>query len=564
MPTAGELIVSSLIAYGIDRVFCVPGESYLGLFDALYARSVAVDTVVCRHESGAGFIAIADARLTGRPGVACVSRGPGACNVAIAVHTAQQDGVPLLLLVGQVPARNLRRDAFQEIDYGHMFGRIAKWTAEVSDPARIPETMLRAFQVATTGVPGPVVIALPEDMLAAATTAEPVRQQAPVRAAPVASDVVVLRDWLAAAERPLVLAGSGLDRAGGRETLLAFLEAWNLPAVVSFRRQDLLPNTHRLYAGDMGLANPPAQMAALRETDLLLVLGARLSDISTQGYTFPRLVRPEMRVAHVHADAGVIGTHFAADLAIACDPQTVIEALETPGLPPDNPARIAWIERLKAEQRKIAAPRNFAVSDGVAFESVVATLGQHLPVGAIVTVDAGTFGAPVYRVVSFVPPQRLLAPISGAMGFGVPAAVAAALRAPHRPVICLVGDGGFLMTGNELAVARQRKLPLKVIVSDNGTYASTRIQQEREYPGRVVGTSFTNPDFDLVGRAFGFAVTHIRTAPDLVHLPAVLAEPGPQFIVVKTSLEAVLPAPPPQPLRQERTNSSDNVSQMPP
>jgi acetolactate synthase-1/2/3 large subunit len=543
MPTVGEFIVDSLVAHGIDRIFCVPGESYLGLLDALYGRN-DIDTVVCRHESGAGFMALADARLTGRAGVACVSRGPGASNAAIAVHTAQQDGVPFLLLVGQVAARDVRRDSFQEIDYGHMFGSIAKWTAEVTDPSRIAETMLRAIQVANTGTPGPVVISLPEDVLTAGTDAGPVRPQAPIKSAPDPADVRTSRQWLSEATRPLVIAGASLARSGGREALRSFLEGWHLPMVASFRSQDLFPNAHRLYAGDLGLANPPGQMALLRESDLVIVLGARLSDITTQGYTFPRLVRPEMRLVHVHPDHTAIGTHFAADLAIACDPQALIEALG-PRSDPIPDERESWIKRLAAERREIATPRSIDVDDGIPFESVVDLVGRNLPEDAIVTLDAGTFAAPVYRIVQFAPPQRLLAPISGAMGFGVPAAVAAALREPTRPVICFVGDGGFLMTGNELAIAMERKLGLKVIVSENGIYGSIRIHQERDYPGRPVGTGFTNPDFELIGRAFGFGVTRIRAATELRKLPEVLARPGPEFVVVKTSVNAILPARPP-------------------
>jgi acetolactate synthase-1/2/3 large subunit len=539
MRTAGELIVDSLVAHGVDRIFCVPGESYLGLLDALYGRA-DVDVVVCRHEAGAGFMALADARLTGRPGVACVSRGPGASNAAIAVHTAEQDGVPFILLIGQVAVRDVRRCSFQEIDYGRMFGGVAKWTAEVTDSARVAETMLRVLQAATTGVRGPVVIALPEDVLEATVEAECVRPQANVRAAPHPDDLAALREWLGSARRPLVLAGSAFEASGGREALSGFVEAWNLPLVVSFRRHDLFPNAHRLYAGDMGLSNPQAQMALLREVDLLVVLGARLSDITTQGWTWPQLVRPQMRVAHVHADPAVIGTHFAADLSIACDPRYLIAAIGAPAATP-GAGREEWIDRLKAEQRRIAAPRQFEVDDGVPFESVVDLVGRHLPADAIITVDAGTFGAPVYRVIPFAPPQRLLAPISGAMGFGIPAAVAAALRAPARPVICFVGDGGFLMTGNELALSRERGLTLKVILSENRSYASIRIQQEKHYPGRVLGTGFANPDLALVGQAFGFTVTRITTVEQLAALPALLARPGPDFVIVETSMNAVLP-----------------------
>ncbi|MBN8942910.1 MAG: acetolactate synthase [Rhizobiales bacterium] len=542
MPTAGDIIVESLVAQGVDRVFCVPGESYLGLLDALHGRA-DIDTVVCRHESGAGFMALADARLTGRIGVACVSRGPGASNAAIAVHTAEQDGVPFILLVGQVAARDVRRTAFQEIDYGQMFGAIAKWTAEVTDPDRMAETMLRAIQVATSGQPGPVVIAVPEDVLTAETRLAPAPRQAAVKAAPDPEDLATLRRWLAEARRPLVIAGANFDRPGGREALRDFVDQWEVPAVVSFRNQDLMDNAHRLYAGDMGLANPPAQMALLRETDLLIVLGARLTDITTQGYTFPELVRPGMRLVHIYPDQAVIGTHFAADLAMACGAQSALAALGTPAAAVAEVRDHGWLTRLKTEQQAIATPRRLTVDDGVPFEDVVALIGRHLPENAIVTLDAGTFAAPAYRIIPFRPPQRLLAPISGAMGFGVPAAVAAALREPSRPVICMVGDGGFLMTGSELAVAIERRLPLKVIVSENRIYGSIRIHQERDYPGRVSGTGFANPDFELIGRAFGFSVTRIRSTGELAGLPAILARPGPEFVVVDTSVKAILPKP---------------------
>ncbi len=540
MLTAGQVITKSLIANEVDRVFCVPGESYLGLLDALYECRSDIDTVVCRQESGAGFMAVADARLTGVPGVACVSRGPGASNSAIAVHTAQQDGVPFLLFVGDVPASNVRRDSFQEINYRQMYGSIAKWTAVVTDSSRMAETILRAIQVATTGVPGPVVISVSEDVLKEECDAQAVHRQAPVQSVADPSDVAILRKWLGEARKPLVIAGSGLEGVAGREKLLAFMEMWELPAVVSFRRQDLIPNTHRLYAGDMGLRNPDAQMTILRETDLLLVLGARLSDITSQRYTFPRHIRPEMRLVHVHRDPAAIGTHFAADLAMACDPKALIDTLtEAPAGTSDD--RLVWIERLGEERRRISQPQFVDVNDGVSFERVVDIVGKNLPNDAIVTLDAGAFGAPAYRVIPFAPPQRLLAPISGAMGFAIPAAVAAALREPTRPVFCLVGDGGFLMTGGELAVALERKLPLKVILSENNTYGSIRAQQESEYPGRTIGTNFTNPDFGMIGRAYGFNVTRISDVQQLDKLPAILKSREPEFVVVTTSVKAILP-----------------------
>ena len=456
--TAGQVLVDSLVAHGIDRVFCVPGESYLGLLDALYQRT-DIDTVVCRHEAGAGFMALADARLTHRPGVACVSRGPGASNAAIAVHTAQQDAVPFLLLVGQVAVRDLRRDAFQEIDYRQMFGGIAKWVIEVADPARMAETMLRAMQTATTGTPGPVVVVLPEDVLMAVAGTEPAAVQAPVRAAAAADDIALLRRWLTQARRPVVLAGGLLQRH--TDALQRFAESWALPVLVSFRRQDLFDNRHPNYAGAMALANPAAQMAMLHQADLVLALGARLSDITTQGYVFPATGQ---RLAHVHSDPAAIGTHFHTDLAIAADPALVIGQLGMPDAEQDFGAeRAAWTVGLHDEHIRQATPQRRDATDGVVFEQVVEIVGRHLPDSGILTLDAGTFAAPAYRIVPFRPPQRLLAPIAGAMGFGVPAAVAAALRCPDRSVICMVGDGGFLMTGNELAVALERGLTLKLI-----------------------------------------------------------------------------------------------------
>jgi acetolactate synthase-1/2/3 large subunit len=482
-------------------------------------------------------MALADARLTGRPGVACVSRGPGASNAVIAVYAAKQDGVPLILIVGQVPRSNLRRDAFQEIDCGRMFGSIAKWTAEIVDPQRASEIMLRGLQVATQGLPGPVVIAIAEDVFDESTDAPIVQPQAAIAAAPAPHDLAILREWLTQASRPLVIAGADIGRCDAREAFRYFVERWELPSVVSFRNHDLFPNAHRLYAGELGLANPPDQLAALHECDLLLVLGAQLSDITTQHFTFPRPVRTQMLI-HVHPDHAVIGTHFATDLAIACSAQSFLRALGGPHTA--LASRAAWIDRLQAEQRKVAQAASFKVCDGVPFESVVEVIGRHLPSGAVVTLDAGTFAAPAYRLIPFTPPQRLLAPASGAMGFGIPAAIAAALRMPHRRVICLVGDGGFLMNGNELAVARERGLSLKIVLSENGMYGSIRLRQEREYPGRVIGTSFANPDFELFGRAFGCNVTRIRATDDLALLPQILARPGLELVVVDTSFEAVL------------------------
>jgi acetolactate synthase-1/2/3 large subunit len=538
MPTAGEVLVDSLTAQRIDRIFCVPGESYLGLLDALYDNRI--DTVVCRHEAGAGYMALADARLTGRPGIVCVSRGPGASNAAIAAYAAYQEGVPLILLVGQVAVRDLRQDAFQEFDCGAAFRWLAKWVGEVTDPDRIAAALLRGIRAATAGQPGPVVLSLPEDVLAAASQSPVLPGQVAIRAAPDARDVATVREWLSQASKPLVISGANLESLTGRGLLHSFLERWNLPTIVSFRRQDLFPNAHRLYAGELGFENSAAQMAVLHESDLVLVLGARLTDVTAHSRLFPYPGASQARLVHIHPDCAVIGTHCAADVAIACDACAFIEALGEP-LATQRGQEDNWIRRLRAEHLKTVSPHCVDVDDGVPFERVAEVVASGLPRDAIVTLDAGAFAAPVYRLVPFAPPQRLLASVSGAMGFGVPAAVAAGLREPARPVICLVGDGGFLMTGNELAVAHERRLPLKVIVAENRLYGSIRVHQQRRYPGRICGTSFTNPDLELTGRAFGFNVTRIRSCGELRDLPDLLNRPGPEFVIIDTSVKAMAP-----------------------
>lgn len=538
MPTAAERLIAFLAAQGVDRAFCVPGESYIALLDALHAHP-EIDLVTCRSEGGAGFMAVADAKMTGRPGVVLVSRGPGACNASIAVHTAEQDAVPLILLVGQVEKRDLRRNAFQEIDYARMFGGIAKWVGEATEPDQVPELIARAFAMAMQGVPGPVVLSLPEDVLAEACAAPmlPATHLAPALPAP--ADAARLAAMLRAAERPILLAGHAFDRPGGREALQAFAEAWSLPVAVSFRRQDLFPNDHALYAGDLGLRNPDGQRAAFAESDLILALGTRLTDITTQGWTWPA---PGQRLVHVCAEPRFLGWLFPAELALPVDALALIGALggQAPGAPA---SRTAWNGRLRALHVADTGLRPAQHNDGVAFAEVARRVGALATPDAIVTLDAGTFGAPFYRKVPWVPPQRLLAPVSGAMGFGVPAGVAAALRFPGRQVIAAVGDGGALMTAGEFAVAVARGVPLKLLLSDNGAYASIRIHQERAHPGRVSGTSLANPDFVAWCGSFGVPVTRIDNAADLPALDAALAAPGPAAIVVRTSLAAVLPAP---------------------
>jgi acetolactate synthase I/II/III large subunit len=536
--TAAERLIEFLADQGIDRAFCVPGESYIALLDALHAHP-RIDLVVARQEGGAGFMAVADAKLTGRPGVVLVSRGPGACNASIAVHTAEQDAVPLILLVGQVEKRDLRRNAFQEIDYATMFRGVAKWIGEATEPEQVPELIARGYAMAMQGVPGPVVLSLPEDVLAMPCAAPALPATLVRPAPPAAEDAARLAALLRAAERPVVLAGHAFDTPGGREALLAFAERWRVPVSVSFRRQDLFPNDHPLYAGDRSFGTPPAQAAAFDEADLVLALGTRMTDLTTQGFAWPHAGQ---RLVHVCAEPHFLGWHFPAEMALAADARAVVVALvrEQAGAPA---AREAWNARLRALQVADSQIVARSFPDGVAFAQVATLVGEVAPADAIVTLDAGTFGAPFYRKVSWRPPQRLLAPVSGAMGFGVPAAVAAALRHPDRAVICAVGDGGALMTGGELAVGVARGANIKLLLSDNGSYASIRIHQERTHPGRVSGTDLINPDFCQWAAAFRVPVLRIETEADLPRLAAALHAPGPLAAIVRTSLEAVLSGP---------------------
>jgi len=542
MITAADVLVSFLAEQGVTRAFCVPGESYVAVLDALHAHPT-IDLVTCRHESGAGFMALADARLTGVPGVALVSRGPGACNASIAIHTAQQDAVPVLLIVGQVEARDLRARAFQEIDYSRMFDGVAKFVGEATNAGQVAELVSRAWSAMLTGVPGPAVLVVPEDVLA-----EPCGRvaRAPVLgsdAGPSPESADVLAEMLRGAERPIVVAGGDLDRPpapgrmGGREVLLAFAERWQVPVAVSFRRQDLFPNGHRLYAGDMGLSNPKAQLEAFGRADLVIALGTRLGDITTQGYSFPA---PGQLLVHVCADASWLGWRFETGLALAAHAGSVLAALgqRNAGAPS---GRGAWNAELRAIHSADAAWTVRTADDGVVFANVVAALGPRLADDAIVTLDAGTFGAPFYRKIAWKLGQRLLAPIAGSMGYGMPAAVAAALRHPGRPVICVVGDGGFLMTGSELAVAAARGAHLKVLLSENGSYGSIRIHQEQAHPGRVSGTDLVNPDLAMMGAAYGYPVMVVREESEVPALLDALVAPGPLFAVVHSSLRAVLP-----------------------
>ncbi|MBV2158620.1 pyruvate decarboxylase [Achromobacter denitrificans] len=540
--TSAHALLKVFAANGIDRVFVVPGESYLGVLDALHDFP-GIDVVTCRHEGGAGFMACADGKLTGRPGVAMVSRGPGAANAAIGVHAAQQDGVPMILLIGQVPARDLRKEAFQEIDYQKMYGAIAKWVHEVARPEDLAWAALKALRVATSGTPGPVVLVVPEDVQQAAVpqpdwVAEPA---SPTQPAPAA--LARLQALLSAARKPLIIAGGGFNAPGGREALRRLAERHGIPVAVSFRQHDLFPNTHALYAGDLDLATQAAQVAAFDSSDLILALGTRLGDITTQGYAFPGYPRPSQTLVHCHPDAHVVNQHFTADVGLVADPVATAVALAELPVSEAAAARGDWAASLRAIRERAAAWPSPVAEDGVPFVSVVRALAEQAPSDLMVCLDAGTFAAPVYRHFPFAAPQRLMASQSGAMGYGTPAAIASQLRFPSRKVVCLVGDGGFMMTGNEMIAAAEHGLPVFFIVSNNNCYGSIRLHQARTYPGRYTGTSLASPDFTMIARAFGMRTERVTRADQVAGAVARgLASTAPCLVEVKTSLGAILPA----------------------
>lgn len=546
--SASRYLVSFLEHCGVDRAYCVPGESYLPVLDAFLDSGI--DLITCYHESAAGFMAVADGRFTGRPGVCLVSRGPGATNAAIALHTAEQDGVPMVLFVGQVPRGHLRRGAFQEIDYAQMFGGICKWVAEVSDPARLPEVLARAMRTATEPTPGPVVVVLPEDMLAESISAPIPRETGRTMSAPALEGVRQTADLLAKAKRPLILAGGALagpldgsdDADRGRDALRRVAEALDVPVVVTFRRHDLFPNRHRLFAGEVGLFNPAEQLEAFAAADVVLAIGTRLGDLQTHGYTFPHSPWSDAVLIHVHPDAHVIGVNHHPTLGLACPPAAFLEALVShlPSAPLD---RRDWTERLATIREPLGRWTARTADDGVVFGNVIAALRDHMPPDAIVATDAGSSAASIYRYFPFEPPQRLLATVTGCMGFGIPGAVAFALRAGTRRVVALLGDGGFLMSSHELAHAVVRRLPIIFILANNFSLGSIRRDQERLFPGRVSATSLVPPDFELFARAHNCDFLRVeqeeQVGPALQQAFAHLH--GPILLEVRTSLSAILP-----------------------
>jgi len=497
--TGGQILIDQLAVQGTEHVFCVPGESYLAALDALHDSDIAI--TICRQEGGAAMMAEAAGKLTGRPGICFVTRGPGATNAAHGVHIAKQDSTPMILFVGQV-ARDMReREAFQELDYRAVFGSMTKWTTEIDDPARIPETISRAFHIAMSGRPGPVVIALPEDMLTELAVCEDARRvHVPDSAAP-ESAVAQTLDALAKAKRPLIVLGGSRWDTHSVADMHALAERLDVPIAVSFRRQMLFDASHTHFAGDLALSTNPALLDYAKSSDLIVLLGGRMSEIASQSYTLLGIPNAGKVLVHVHPGAEELGRVYQPDIAINCAPGAFVSAM----LKHDGPAalnRSADVERLHTAYLDWSTPKP-RHSERVDMNHVMTVLRDKLPADAIMANGAGNYATWLHRFHRFTRYGTQLAPTSGSMGYGVPAAVAAARIERGRTVIAFAGDGCFLMNGQEFATAVQYDLPLVVLVIDNGMYGTIRMHQEREYPGRVVGTDLKNPDFSDYAKAFG-------------------------------------------------------------
>ena len=537
----GKLLVDQLVAHGADTAFCVPGESYIALLDGLYESPIRL--ITCRHEAGAANMADAYGKLTGRPGICIVTRGPGATHASVGVHTAFQDSTPLILLVGQVASDQEEREAFQEVDYRRMFGQMAKWVAQIDRVDRIPELIARAFATACSGRPGPVVLALPEDML---TTSSDVADALPFNAAqahPGAEQLERLEALLRGAERPLAIVGGATWTSATSDAMREFLEANALPAGAAFRRQDALDNDSPSYVGDIGIGINPKLAARVRNADLLLVVGPRLGEMTTSGYTLLESPTPAQTLVHVHPGAEELGRVYHPELPILSGMEEFSRAVRDLRV---EPRWRDWTAAARAEyedwRRHDPMPGSLDLGD------CIAHLRERVP-DAIVTNGAGNFTVWVHRFWRWHRHGTQLAPTSGAMGYGVPAAVAAKALSPESTVVCFAGDGDFLMSGQELATAVQYELPIIVIVVNNGMYGTIRMHQERQFPGRVVGTDLVNPDFAAYARAFGAhgeTVTETAAFPDAFERALTAGTPAllelridPEAINPRTTLSAI-------------------------
>jgi acetolactate synthase-1/2/3 large subunit len=537
--TGGEILVDQLVAQGVHHVFCVPGESYLAALDAFRDRDIAL--TVCRQEGGAAMMAEAVGKVTGRPGICFVTRGPGATNASAGIHIARQDSTPMIVFIGQV-ARDMReREAFQELDYRAVFGSIAKWVTEIDDPSRIPELVSRAFHTAMNGRPGPVVIALPEDMLTERVGVADAPAAESLETWPGLTDMSRLQKMIWAAKQPLVIAGGSRWSDAACAALMRFAERFALPVTTTFRRGHVFNALHPCYAGDLGLGVNPKLLARIKAADLVLLIGGRLGELPSQSYTLFDIPTPQTKFIHVHPGAEELGRVYHPHLAIHAAPTGFCSALE--GLQPPND--IPWRAGTETAHADYLAwtEKATAVPGAVNLGEIMVWLRNELPDDAFITNGAGNFAAWIHRFYRFRRFGTHVAPTSGSMGYGLPAAVAMKRMFPQRLAVCIAGDGDFLMTGQEFATAVQYDLPVIVVIADNGMYGTIRMHQERDYPGRTVATALKNPDFTAYARSFGgFGVLVEKTADFAAAYKAAVASGKPSIIHLKIDPEGISPA----------------------
>ena len=513
--TGGQILVECLADHGIKQVTTVAGESYLAVLDALLDHP-EIEVITCRQEGGAAYMAEARGKLSGKPGICFVTRGPGACNASIGVHTAMQDSTPMILFMGQVARVDKGREAFQEIDVPQVFGGLAKWATEITDPARIPEIINRAFKVALSGRPGPVVISLPEDMLTEMATAHIHQPLTPINAAPAKEDMHALQELLRKATNPVILVGGhGWDNHDCEE-LARFASKSHIPVVASFRRQDLIDHRQKCYVGELGTGPNPALVEKLHHADLWVIVGARLNEITTQGYKLPALNSDKRKIIHIHPDANELGKVYATDLAIAASIKETVAALPNA----DGRGWAEWRDSLRKlyENWTEINEKNLSKWQGADMTAIFKTLREAMPAGTIITTDAGNFSGWAQRYIQYGRPGRLLAPISGAMGYAVPAAISASLAEPDKTVIGMCGDGGFMMNGQEIATAMKHGAKPIILLCNNGIYGTIRMHQEREYPGRHSATDLHNPDFVMLAQSYGAFAARVDDAKDFADI----------------------------------------------
>jgi acetolactate synthase-1/2/3 large subunit len=537
--TGGEILIDQLILHGVRHAFCVPGESYLAALDAFYDRDITL--TVCRQEGGAAMMAEAVGKATGRPGICFVTRGPGATNASPGIHIARQDSTPMIMFVGQVGREMREREAFQELDYRAVFGTICKWVTEIDDPARIPELVSRAFYVATSGRPGPVVIALPEDMLTERVAVPDAAAFEPIETWPGLTDMARLQKLIWGAKRPLMLLGGSRWSEAATQAVMRFAERFALPVATTFRRGHLFDALHPSYAGDLGIGVNPKLLARVKAADLLLLVGGRLGEIPSQGYELLDIPTPRQTLVHVHPGVEELGRVYQPHLAINAAPTAFAAALE--GLQPPNEipwradTELAHTDYLSFTEKATPVPGDVNLGE------IMVWLRENLPADAVLCNGAGNFAAWIHRFYRLRRFGSHIAPTSGSMGYGVPAAVGMKRLDPSRTVVCIAGDGDFLMNGQDFATAVQYELPIVVAVVDNGVYGTIRMHQERHYPGRIVATGIRNPDFVAYARAFGgFGVAVERTMDFPAAFAAAVKSGLPSIIHLKVDPDASTPA----------------------